>query len=188
MRAWPLVALGLSSLCGVALAEPSPGPERTEGNIVPIIGGSSDIGLGIGEVSGLARVGGGYDPYKWRIETSLFVTAKLNEGFVLPYQDAYVLLTVPDLIPHRMRLDARIAFTNETTLAYDGLGNASTKVFPPGITDDEYKRVHPELEVHTRWSMVPHVFFVGGFSYTQNWVTSSDNTRLAYDRDRKSVV
>ncbi|MFI5298415.1 MAG: hypothetical protein ACHREM_09975, partial [Polyangiales bacterium] len=47
---------------------------RTEFNLVPIVGGSSDVGFGGGFFSELARMRPGYDPYFWSLESAGLVT------------------------------------------------------------------------------------------------------------------
>src|SRR5580658_2715649 len=43
--------------------------EHNEYNIVPIVGGSTDIGIGGGYFSNFAHLQNGYDPYVWDIES-----------------------------------------------------------------------------------------------------------------------
>ena len=61
--------------------------DRDEFDIVPIIGGTSDIGIGVGEFSDLARVSRGVDPYLWNIESGGFITFKGSDnGIQIPFQ------------------------------------------------------------------------------------------------------
>jgi hypothetical protein len=64
----------------------------TELGFVPIIGGDSDIGLGFGELSALARLDPPHVPYAWRVESGAMITFKPTGGATLaglriPYQD-----------------------------------------------------------------------------------------------------
>ena len=39
-------------------------------NIVPVVGGSTDIGVGVGHFMGLARKAPGAEPYAWNLESA----------------------------------------------------------------------------------------------------------------------
>ncbi|MES1165668.1 MAG: BamA/TamA family outer membrane protein [Verrucomicrobiota bacterium] len=166
-------------------AAPQQAPSHRELNIIPIAGGDSDVGLGFGEVADWARVEGGHpQPYKWKLENGAFIT--FNEqagGLVIPFQDYYFLMTWLDLGPqHRTRLDVRPAFTDERTLKYYGIGNASQR--PPDsvdIRETEYRRMHPTLLVEARSNLGGHWYALLGNVYTQNWVNVPPNSILAHD-------
>jgi outer membrane protein assembly factor BamA len=182
-----VVALGAAIAVGggTATADPaSPSPAHREFNIVPIVGGDSDVGLGAGEVSDWASLAPGYVPYKWRLESAAFITFKEQDGdVIIPFQDYSLLLTAPDLgTRKRLRLDVRGAFTNEATLKYYGIGNASP-LPPPSvdIRDTEYARVHPTLTVEARLAMGHHFFLQVGDQYTYNRLTVRPSTLLAAD-------
>ncbi len=154
---------------------------RTSVGAVPIAGGDSDIGFGIGEVSEIAHRVPGYEPYRWRVENTAFITfSRENERIRVPYQDYYVLFTVPDLIPNRLRLEIRPSYTHETTQKYYGLGNAS-KVGPISDPRDsyyEYGRIHPTMLVRARLRMAPKWFLEAGIAYTHNWIDRKEDTKL----------
>ena len=98
---------------------------RRELNIFPLIGGSSDVGVGIGEVSNWALLEPGHaEPYGWKAENGAFITFKPQAGkLVIPFQDYYVLYTLLDIGPQRrVRLDIRPAVTNESTLLLTASG------------------------------------------------------------------
>ena len=145
--AWTTL-VAVATLAPVAPARADPPPAATqqpashrELNIIPIAGGDSDVGLGIGEVADWARVEAGHpQPYKWKLENGAFITFNVQAGgLVIPFQDYYFLMTWLDLGPqHRTRLDIRPAFTDERTLKYYGIGNASQR--PPD------SRRHPQTE------------------------------------------
>lgn len=142
-------------------AEPTPGEgapvgRKTEVNIVPLVGGDSDVGIGVGQFSSLARLEPGFDPYRWRIESAAFITFRRNDGsrstIELPRQDYFVGAIIPEIGPgRRYRLEVRPSYTRETTLKYFGLGNASS---PPSADASrrvgQYQRTHPTLLVSLR--------------------------------------
>jgi Omp85 superfamily domain len=164
-------------------AAASPPPGRTlEFNIVPIAGGDSDVGIGGGEVADLARLDPRYRPYRWKLTSEAFITfSTLNGQLISPFQDYSLLLTLPDLTSsRRLRLEIRPAFTDERTLKFYGIGNA-TPLPPPSvaITDTEYRRIHPTLSVEARYRFYKRFYLLGGSVYTQNWLVVPPNGLLA---------
>ncbi len=189
--AWTtLVAVAALAPVSSARADPAPPAAQQpashrELNIIPIAGGDSDVGLGFGEVADWARVEPGHpQPYKWKLENGAFITFNVQAGnLVIPFQDYYFLLTWLDLGPqHRTRLDIRPAFTDERTLKYYGIGNASQR--PPDsvdIRETEYRRMHPTLLVEARSNLGGHWYALLGNVYTQNWLDVPANSILARD-------
>jgi hypothetical protein len=158
--------------------------DRSEFNIVPIIGGTSDIGIGVGEFSDLARVSRGVDPYLWNIESGGFISAKgSNQGIQIPFQDLYFKFTIPRFIGSGLQLEIRPAYTWEETLGYFGMGNASSAATPPAAKDSFswYGRLHPALDLQVRWRLADHLAGLAGARYTQNWLQISQGSRLALD-------
>ena len=165
------------------MAAPAPPPGRTlEFNIVPIAGGDSDVGIGGGEVADLARLDPRYRPYRWKLTSEAFITfSTLNGQLISPFQDYSLTLTLPDLTSsRRLRLEIRPAFTNERTLKFYGIGNA-TPLPPPGVSiaDTEYQRVHPTLSVEARYRFYKRFYLLAGSVYTQNWLVVPPNGLLA---------
>ncbi len=179
------VAMATSASTRADPAPAPPAPSHRELNIIPIAGGDSDVGLGVGEVADWARVEPGHpQPYKWKLENGAFITFNVQEGgLIVPFQDYYFLLTLLDLGPTKTRLDIRPAFTDERTLKYYGIGNAS-KLPPPSvdIRDTEYRRIHPTLLVEARSVLRGHFYVLLGNVYTQNWLSIPQTSLLARDR------
>ena len=154
-------------------------------NIVPVVGGSTDVGIGGGYFAGLAHIEEGYDPYVWNIESSGFLSFKAREGggVLLPYQDLYAKLTIPRFWSRSLRLEIRPSYTAETTIHYYGLGNASSAATPAQASDTylEYARVHPQVEIDLRWSLADHVIGRTGARYVQNWIDTNDSSKLVDD-------
>jgi hypothetical protein len=157
-----------------------------EFNIVPIAGGDSDVGIGFGEVSDWASLQPGHDPYRWRLESGAFITFKLRDGnkIILPYQDYYVVLTLPNLTASkRLRFDIRPSFTNETTLKYYGIGNASPLPAPTiPVEDTEYGRIHPTFSIEARYRVYEQFYVRAGSVYTYDWLTVRPTSLLARDQ------
>jgi len=174
-RAWT------ESLLAVLLATQSVSAHdaaHTELGFVPLVGGDSDVGIGVGQVSSIARFEPGYLPYRFRLETGAFVTFKSD---VVPYQDYFATLTLPDVVPRVLRLELRPSYTREATVRYYGLGNAS----PPrdgALRDLEYTRTHPTMWVRARLTLLPNVLYLrAGAALTYNALEVPAGTRLARD-------
>lgn len=157
--------------------------DRNDFNLVPIVGGTSDVGIGAGEFSNLARIGRGVDPYVWNIETAGFISFKLVSGhIIIPYQDLYAKLTVPRFLGSLSRLEIRPSYTWESTLGYYGMGNAAPAT-PAGAADsfNQYGRLHPAIDAVERWPLVDHVALLAGARYTQSWLQIPAGSKLAQD-------
>jgi outer membrane protein assembly factor BamA len=157
---------------------------HTDVNVLPVVGGTSDIGFGVGEFVGIARQQKGYDPYLWNLESVGLVTFESLSGrLAVPYQDLELKLTVPRLIGAPVRLVINPSYTWEQALEYDGMGNASSAVLPAGATSRYrlYGRLHPALDVRFWWRLVDHLAASVGATYTQNWIQVTDDSKLASD-------
>lgn len=157
---------------------------HTEFNIVPVVGGSTDLGIGGGYFAGLAREQKYYDPFLWNIDSAGLVTFKYNKngGVTVPYQDIYVRLTVPRLFDSPLRLEVRPSYTWET-LYYYGIGNASSTTPPAHAGSDyfTYTRGHPQFDVDTRFRIFDHFGARVGFRYIQNFVRAPSGSKLEQD-------
>src|SRR5262245_25469162 len=118
---------------------------RTELGFVPLVGGDTDVGVGFGFLASLARVDPAVKPYLWRLESASFFSFKkpAGDGIQAPYQDIFVLATLPQLAGGRLRLELRPSFTRETSLRYYGVGNASPAPQGADASRNVYRRVHP---------------------------------------------
>jgi outer membrane protein assembly factor BamA len=156
---------------------------HTETNIVPVIGGSTDLGIGGGYFAGIARVKKGIDPFLWNIDSSGLVTFKYSasHGFTVPYQDLYARLTIPRLFGAPLRLEIRPSYTWES-IEYFGMGNASS-VKGQDTSSDFYKytRGHPQFDVDVRGKILDHLAGRVGFRYIQNFIRVADDSKLAED-------
>lgn len=161
---------------------------HNELNLVPLLGGSTDIGVGGGFFAGLARIQKGYDPYVFNLEAAGIVTFKRGTGGIeLPVQDLYVKLTVPRLLGFPLRLEVRPSYTWEI-LRYYGLGNASTDATRGGATSAfvSYHRLHPQLDFALRLRIVDHFAAFGGFRLTGNWLQTEADSALVRDQQTGS--
>jgi hypothetical protein len=157
---------------------------KRELNFFPIIGGDSDVGFGFGEVSDIASLGTTEGTFRWRIENAAFVTFKIrNNSVIVPFLDVYALLTVPSFGPGgRFRLELRPSYTDERTLGYYGIGNASPDQASISEQQREYRRIHPTLAARLRMRVLDDCFVVAGSSYTQSWLEVPSDSLLVKDR------
>jgi hypothetical protein len=191
MSVTPLGARSRAALLLVLLASPrafaqTPAPAGRELNFIPIAGGDSDVGIGVGGVGDLATLAPGKrPPFLWRLEVGSFVTFKVRtgEGLILPYQDYYLELINPRMGPGgNMRLDIRPSFTDEVTLKYYGMGNASPPLAPGAdVESNEYRRLHPTLSAELRYRVFDSLYVLGGTAYTYNRLKVPEDTVLGRD-------
>jgi hypothetical protein len=174
---------GLGLACLVVLETAVLGQPNRELNFIPVLGGDSDIGFGVGGAGDLAALTDGNPPYRWRLDAAGFVTFKTRpgRGLVLPFQDYNLQLTMPRLGPGAaLRMEARVAFTDEQTLRYYGIGNASPPEVPgESITVLEYQRLHPTGSLELRAHLARSLYALLGSSFTYNRLEVPPDTRLA---------
>ena len=180
---------GTSILAPPDSAHPDDNAPHDELNIVPVVGGSTDLGFGGGYFAGFARIQEGKDPYLWNIDSSGLITFKYNssDGFTVPYQDLYARLTVPRLFGSPLRLEVRPSYTWES-IDYFGMGNASRRS-PDADANParhKYQRGHPQFDVDVRTKIVDHLAGRVGFRYIRNFIRVAGDSTLAEDRDSGS--
>jgi outer membrane protein assembly factor BamA len=165
----------------------SPGADegKNELTILPAAGGSTDIGVAIGYFAALTRTQRGYVPYVWNLESAGLVSFGLRSGSVyVPYVDVYGNLTVPRLFGDPIDLELRPSFTDERTLYYYGMGNASSANPPAGqpTTYLQYARIHPSLLADLRFKLLDHLAGKIGMRYTGSWLDIPARSSLAQDQ------
>lgn len=170
---------------GFSSEEQPVGPQKEEIEIgaVPLVGGDTDVGVGVGFLGSVARIAPeGAIRYAWRVESGSFVTFKSGrDGLEIPYFQGYLVWTQPRLWDSRLRLDLRLEHVSEANMRYFGIGNASVR--PPGENSerDLYTRTRPTFWGRARMKL-PYSAFVGfGASASQNWITVPPNSTLAQD-------
>ncbi len=164
-------------------ATPNAPGSRIEWGAFPLVGGDTDYGVGVGQLSNVARLAPGARPYVWRIESGTFITFKDSApggvNLISPYQDVFVVITVPHFVHERLRFELRPSFTRETTQRYYGLGNASSAPTTDDPARDFYGRRHPTLLLRLRWALDRRWSVEWGQTYTENWFNLPAGGRLA---------
>ena len=89
---------------------------------------------------------------------------------------------MPNLTAARAPRSRCVPHTNESTLKYYGIGNASP--LPPAIATpvedgvEYWQRMHPTLSVEARYRVFEHFYVMVGSVYTHNWLTVRPTTIL----------
>lgn len=158
-------------------------PEKSEVTFVPLFGGDSDIGVGGGFLGSVARLAPARRPYAWRVESVALITFKPSSTGTLdiPLQDYFARITLPHLVPNRLRFEVRPSFTWLSTIKYYGLGNASKESAAPPPRYNEFERINPALRTSMRVSATKSLSFLVGATYTQNWLTVPGGSKVAED-------
>lgn len=134
--------------------------EHDKVDLVPVVGGSSDLGVGAGAIGAITRLAPSREPFVWKVELGMFVSAKTAEREVIvPYESAFVRVTIPRLFGSGAELMVRPGYDRETTLGYYGLGNAAKDTSPAGASARyfNYERLHTGFAATLRWPFVDHV-------------------------------
>lgn len=164
----------------------APKQPHTEVDLVPVLGGTSDVGFGGGMLGAIAREEPGYTPYRWRLaggSLTMFKPGRKGARGRLTYQDYYLKLTMPDLARGAVRLDARVSYTRQTQTHYYGIGNASERLprgrFSPGYYS--YTRTHPTFWLKVRINVGGPFFVRIGNNYTESLYGIKPGSKLAED-------
>lgn len=176
-------------------ADPGPGGSGAAGNgggktsrferaLVPLVGGDTDVGIGIGALGSVARLDPSIKPFRWKVDGAVFLTFKPwgASKYEMPYQDIYVLWTRNGLWRNHLRFELRPAFTRESNLRYYGLGNASGE--PPNAdiaSRDLFTRIHPALLARARLKLDGPFYVLVGTMYTHSWITLAPQSTLLAD-------
>ncbi|HEY3493969.1 MAG TPA: BamA/TamA family outer membrane protein [Polyangiaceae bacterium] len=176
----------MKTACGLAgallLVATATGAKDKEFTALPVAGGDSDIGFGVGYIASYARFAPDREPYVLRLESAGAVSYLPDETSPkVSYIDEYLLLELPHLVPHRLELAARVSFTRATTLKFYGLGNAS--VIDPGRepSDDhyEYARTYPAARLRATYHATPVIDLNWGLAYEYDWLEIPEEGELA---------
>ncbi len=188
-----VAAFPMSVAHAQAPAAPPPEHRHVELGIVPLVGGDTDVGFGVGELSTIAGLPAASkrDSYRWAVESSAFISFKAGadgQGLIIPYQDYYVQWTAPELMGGRLRLEARPSFTKETTQRFYGFGNASVAPANDVPARDFYGRTHPMLWMRARYRVWDQLRVGLGSYYTQNWLAVPAGGTLAQQQSSPDPV
>lgn len=151
----------------------------------PLIGASSDLGVGGGVLASLSRRVPGVEPYLWRVELASLTMFKVEQGGLeVPYTDTYLELSLPQLIPHRFKFQARIAYTNEATIKYYGIGNAAPVPKDVSLNDPyyTYSWQHPGLTARLSERVAGPLWLVFTLGYTYNVMQVRPDSKLGEDQ------
>lgn len=178
-----LVAASARAEPGAEPREEKAGP-RNELTVVPVAGGDTDAGIGVGYIASFARLEPLRKPFLYRLESAGIIAAlphTSGDALELTYFDDYLLLELPHVVPNRLKLQFRLSYTRATTVKFYGFGNAST--IDPGRTptDDyyQYQRTYPTVRARATYHAAPAVDLNWGITYEKNSVRAPANSQLA---------
>jgi hypothetical protein len=177
------VALAAAALVGTPCALAAPEGEKgseTETGLLPLVGGDTDNGFGAGAIGSIASFDGKTLPYRWQLQFAAFIAAKSSPTSP-SYEDAFLNLILPQLLDGRLRLEIRPSFTRETALRFYGFGNAITVPQNSVAMRDFYTRMHPQLQVLSRWQLGEGWSLLAGSQYLYNQISYDPSSTLAME-------
>jgi hypothetical protein len=135
----PFVAACLAWALSAAPATAAPPPRRTEATVVPGAAYDSNLGVGFGIVSDVARYHPDFAPFKARLAAQLFLYLgpRPAGGVRVTYQHHYVKLDLPGLASDRLRLRFELRYRQQINGGYYGVGNAARDLRPWESIDKE---------------------------------------------------
>ena len=74
LRAIALLHAALLTLAPDAARANPKEEKRREFGIVPLVGGDTDVGFGVGQLSTFSRLAAGVAPYVWSLESAAFIS------------------------------------------------------------------------------------------------------------------
>jgi hypothetical protein len=175
-----LVAVIATSSSAGADTPTAPEAPTRETGVLPLVGGDSDIGVGVGAIGSVAAFDRTHRPYRWQVQFSAFIATKTD--LTSPsYEDAYALATFPQLLDGLLRLELRPSFTRDTTLPYYGIGNRAPAPAQSIPQRDFYQRIHPAMAALSRWTLSPSWSVLLGAQYVYNETTFASASTAAMD-------
>jgi len=156
------------------------GRSKREIGLLPLIGGDTDIGIGVGALGSVAMFDAAHHPYRWQLQFSAFVATK-SDVTSPSYEDAYAQITFPQLMDKRLRLELRPSFTRDTTLRFFGIGNDAPAPAQTMPQRDFYQRIHPAMAITTRWQIAPTWSVILGSQYVYNQTQFDPTSTAAMD-------
>ena len=169
--------------------------QDTEVGVLPLAGGDTDNGFGLGAIGSYAKFDGHSRPYAWELKFSAFAATK-SSPLDPSFEDAAVDLIVPQALDGRLRLEIRPSFTRETALHFYGVGNDIHQASQPDPDRDFYTRLHPQLAISTQWRLNENWSVLADTQYLYNQISYAENSTLAmqytaidpHARDSHSVL
>lgn len=175
-----MVVLAGSSPAGADIAPGTGNAPTRETGVLPLVGGDTDIGLGVGAIGSIAVFDRSHRPYRWQLQFSAFVATK-SDLTSPSYGDAYALAIFPQLLDGRLRLELRPSFTRDTTLPYYGVGNRAPAPAQRVPQRDFYQRIHPAMAALSRWRLSSSWSVLLGAHYVYNETTLGPASTAAMD-------
>ncbi|MBX3188741.1 MAG: BamA/TamA family outer membrane protein [Labilithrix sp.] len=121
--------------------------DRTEWAAVPVLGGSTDIGVQFGAAVAVSGLGRGFRPYWWKMDALLSASIKGGPDGAEVVQQAHDMRwDIPGGASGKVRLMPAVFFDKTINSGYFGLGNAAPVVTDPeGQVGRRYQFKHQEI-------------------------------------------
>jgi hypothetical protein len=177
------LALLLAAPARVAADDEAP---HTEIGVLPGVNYNTDTGLGVGVVTALARIAPDVRPFRWRLQTLLYLSVKRAPGGGLEIieHDYYADLDVPNLAGGKLRLRGRLNAQRLINTGWYGFGNATEVDESADAREYQYDRVWGRAEGLARLRVAPLLELTSGFRATVNVMNPYPDSRFAADQDR----
>ena len=184
-----------TSTPAVDAAPPKKDVERLELAGLPAVNYDSNLGHGFGAIVNLAKFAPGADPYRWRVTTQAFASAKgaPGGGVEIPFQQHYIVVDIPDFLIPDFRVLLTGRFERQINAGYFGIGNASRQQRPEGAFDPEsdeyaaaarfhqYDRIYPTARIDVRYGLFGDVEAFGGARLVYNFLNLYPGSNLEAD-------
>jgi len=158
--------------------------DKTEWAAVPVLGGSTDIGIQFGGATTITHVGNNFRPYWWKVDVLLSASVKSGpRGTEIVQQSHDMRWDIPGGAGGKGRLMPGIFFDRTVNSGYFGLGNDAPVVTDPqGQVGARYQFKHQE--VRTRLNI--RTPLGGPWSTMYGWQLRYVNPK-AYAESRLSI-
>lgn len=173
-------------LCGalalsVLGASPAAAQMKLDPALLPLVGGDSDVGLGLGLLASLARVETGKPGFTWKLTATSITTFLPSDGSIrVPFQDYFMSLSLMNVLVPDGRLRMYAGFTHSSTLEYHGLGNASVRPNPVPA-DDRYDWRYATARITQRLPLGHSGFHESTVGFTHNDILILPGSQLLTD-------
>jgi hypothetical protein len=176
-----VATMAVTAIAAADVPVPAPEDEHKAGRevgLLPLIGGDTDNGFGVGAIGTIAEFDANNPIYRWKLDFAGFYATKTFPP-APSYIDGMIKLTVPELLDDHLRLEIRPSFTLDSALPFFGIGNRPPIPSTIVASRDFYERLHPALMVAMRWRLSRHWFALDGAQLIYNKVSLASDSTLA---------
>lgn len=181
VHVWILTLLLACTLATSSTSAHAADPGDIEPALLPLVGGDTDFGVGIGALGSLSKLGYPVSKYRWKLQFTAITTFKFDDGITSPYQDYVLRFTYIDFPVKRGRLDLLGSYTH-AQLNYPGLGNASGADGALNQPYNHYDRAGLMFQAIMRSPITKRLYHESSFGFTHNTASYASDSRIAVDQ------